>query len=475
MVDDGDGTLSFVTTYYDAEGEELNNLPTLTNHYAAAGSLAITAEKQMNGMTLTDGQFTFKLQPVNGAPLVTASGEQTELSVTNLADGTVTFPEILYTEADVDPETHVASYQYKVFEVTGTDAVTYDETIYTIDVTVSDEDNDGVLDVTPVINGGEAEEILFVNEYDTVDIGITKVWVDNNNIDGLRPESITYNLMANGEKVATATVTESNGWQAIFTGFPKYDAAHVEIEYTVTEDEIDFYAAEIDMGEPAVEGTETRVNVTVTNTIQLGDLTVKKMLPVADYQPAFGEAIFSFKVQASFDEDLFYTVPLQIDDSCDIENVNGTDYYVTSRTLKGLPVGVYTVTEEDSLRYELVSSQSVSVMVYGWGSNEAVMVATFVNALENDDYLSYATAIVNEYNAQTGEYEAKPVNELGDIEGNVIIHGSVREIETENVETDPFESPDALPVQPTEGENKEEDEDPDDDPDGGNDPDNANV
>ena len=82
---------------------------------------------------------------------------------------------------------------------------------------------------------------------------------------------------------------------------------------------------------------------------------------------------------------------------------------------------------------------------------------------------------MNEYNAQTGEYEAKPVNELGDIEGNVIIHGSVREIETENVETDPFESPDALPVQPTEGENKEEDEDPDDDPDEGNDPDNANV
>ena len=36
---------------------------------------------------------------------------------------------------------------------------------------------------------------------------------DNNNQDGIRPSSITVNLLANGKKIASKTVTASDNWQ----------------------------------------------------------------------------------------------------------------------------------------------------------------------------------------------------------------------------------------------------------------------
>ena len=62
----------------------------------------------------------------------------------------------------------------------------------------------------------------------------TKVWDDNNDQDGLRPDSIIVNLLANGEVVASQTVTAGNDWNYAFTDLPKYDNGN-EIVYTVDE------------------------------------------------------------------------------------------------------------------------------------------------------------------------------------------------------------------------------------------------
>ncbi len=79
----------------------------------------------------------------------------------------------------------------------------------------------------------------------TTEVGGTKTWDDGNNQDGKRPEKITVNLLANGIKKDSKTVTEADGWKYKFENLPKYENGN-EITYTVTEDTVDNYTTEID-------------------------------------------------------------------------------------------------------------------------------------------------------------------------------------------------------------------------------------
>ncbi|MYV17571.1 collagen binding domain-containing protein, partial [Furfurilactobacillus milii] len=66
------------------------------------------------------------------------------------------------------------------------------------------------IDVYSPNNGGNgnADTILTISG--------TKTWRDNNNQDGIRPSSITVNLLANGQQVASKTVSASDNWQYSF-------------------------------------------------------------------------------------------------------------------------------------------------------------------------------------------------------------------------------------------------------------------
>ncbi len=79
---------------------------------------------------------------------------------------------------------------------------------------------------------------------ETLDITGVKTWVDNNDQDGIRPDSIVIRLLADGTEVANQTVTGTE-WTWNFTGFPKYRDGGVEIVYTITEDAIDGYTTVI--------------------------------------------------------------------------------------------------------------------------------------------------------------------------------------------------------------------------------------
>ena len=73
-----------------------------------------------------------------------------------------------------------------------------------------------------------------------------KIWDDGDNQDGKRPESITVNLFANGEKIDSKVVkadAEGN-WKYSFKNLPKYADGQLII-YTVTEDAVPEYTAEI--------------------------------------------------------------------------------------------------------------------------------------------------------------------------------------------------------------------------------------
>ena len=80
---------------------------------------------------------------------------------------------------------------------------------------------------------------------ETVEVSGTKTWNDANNQDGLRPASVTVNLLANGMVIDTRTVTAENGWAYSFGPRPKY-AAGEEIAYTLSEAVVNGYTAAID-------------------------------------------------------------------------------------------------------------------------------------------------------------------------------------------------------------------------------------
>ena len=80
-----------------------------------------------------------------------------------------------------------------------------------------------------------------------MDISGTKVWSDQNNQYGVRPDNITIRLWKNGTEVRSTTISgakDAATWSYRFTGLPKYENGK-EITYTVTEDAVAGYTTSI--------------------------------------------------------------------------------------------------------------------------------------------------------------------------------------------------------------------------------------
>ena len=99
----------------------------------------------------------------------------------------------------------------------------------------------------------------------TVKVSGTKTWKDNNNQDGIRPSSITVNLLANGRQVASKTVSASDNWQYSFDNLAAY-ANGQKITYTVTEDAVAGYTSTVDGYNVTNSHTPATVKVSGTKT-----------------------------------------------------------------------------------------------------------------------------------------------------------------------------------------------------------------
>ena len=97
----------------------------------------------------------------------------------------------------------------------------------------------------------------------TTEVSGTKTWADNENSVGLRPDSITVNLLANGTKVASQKVTAESDWNYSFTDLPKYANGN-EITYTVTEDTVANYTPTYDGYNITNNYTPGKTSLTVT-------------------------------------------------------------------------------------------------------------------------------------------------------------------------------------------------------------------
>ena len=116
----------------------------------------------------------------------------------------------------------------------------------TVSITAHDNGN-GTLRFDKVIqkNGTTVDSAEFINTYETTSVSGTKTWNDSNNQDGIRPGTITVNLLADGTKVNSQEVTpDANGnWTYSFTDLQKYKEKGQLIDYTVEEEPVTGYDA----------------------------------------------------------------------------------------------------------------------------------------------------------------------------------------------------------------------------------------
>ena len=76
---------------------------------------------------------------------------------------------------------------------------------------------------------------------DTIPISAKIIWEDEENIDGLRPDSVTLRLTWKGDNIQSAIVSESDGWTCDFGLYRRYVDGE-EAEYVITEDDIEGYS-----------------------------------------------------------------------------------------------------------------------------------------------------------------------------------------------------------------------------------------
>lgn len=194
--DNGTGKLDVEWVISMPDGSEVKTA-TFENSYAAdPTSFSFAASKKLvteQGLPLTmsDDQFTFELADAEGNVLQTKKSN---------ANGQITFDKL-----DFDA---VGTYEYKVSEVKGSEdaGITYDDTVYTVKVTVAD-DYEGSLYVSNVDYGEGNSGVTFTNTYAATEFG-SITFGATKKLEGrdLKAGEFSFELLGpDGKVIATAT------------------------------------------------------------------------------------------------------------------------------------------------------------------------------------------------------------------------------------------------------------------------------
>ena len=130
-----------------------------------------------------------------------------------------------------------------------------------VNYTVQEENIDGY---TPSYSGEGTSNITITNTHvpERTQVAVTKEWNDMDDLDDLRPSSITVTLYKNGTSTGqTLTLSSANNWTGTFTNLYKYENGKI-IDYTVKENTISNYTVQINKN----ESTDGNISYTIKNT-----------------------------------------------------------------------------------------------------------------------------------------------------------------------------------------------------------------
>ena len=232
-----------------------------TNTYHAKGTYVFEADKTLTGTQLTAGQFSFILMDQDGYEIAKAVNDE---------NGKVRFPPLTFTDADVGQHTYMIAERNL-----GEGGYTYDDREYTVTLTVNDN-GDGTMSVET-----DTPEIVFVNHYSVkTSLQVVKVWEDNENVLGIRPESIVVNLYRNNELFLPGVTIRPGAdgtWAYTFEDLEALDENGLSYNYEVREQAVNGYTSA-----RSVNGNTT----TITNTV-LGQLELSKKILGGNRKKAF--------------------------------------------------------------------------------------------------------------------------------------------------------------------------------------------
>ena len=219
--------------YKKVEGIEVNH--SARNAYAGAGIIGV----------LKGELKIYKSTQLYGLPIQGVVFELTREDGEIIADGKTTIT-LTTDENGIASIKDLKSGVYLVKEISAPEWIEFDPlTAQTYKFTISDTDTEGVL-------------LEIKNEIVSTDITVIKKWEDNDDFNGLRPEKIIVQLIANNVIVDTVELNDINGWSYTFEDIPAYDNGE-KITYTVNEIDVDRY-------NKTISGNESE-GFTITNTL----------------------------------------------------------------------------------------------------------------------------------------------------------------------------------------------------------------
>ena len=196
---------------YDADNTHVTN----THTPAGATTVTLGAKKVLEGKKLEAGKYSFVLK----------EGDKELETVTNAADGTVTFSPISYDESQV------GTHKYTISEVAGSEpGITYDTTVQEVEVKVEKVSATELKATAPK----EAKDLVFKNVYTpagaaSVTLGAKKV------LEGIDLEAVKYSFVLKEGDKELETVKNAADGSVTFAPI-SYDESQIGThKYTISE------------------------------------------------------------------------------------------------------------------------------------------------------------------------------------------------------------------------------------------------
>lgn len=350
---------------YKAKGHEGNRESnTVTSQIFAASFHVKKVDKDDTSKGLAGAEFN--LLDSTGAVLATqVSDKDGNLAFTTLTEGTYTLKE---TKAPTN---------YKLDETEHSVVVTYDADQQIYHVTI---DGEAV--------GSKASPKLITNENDIqyLNLEATKVWDDQDNVEGLRPESIEFQLYKNGTAEGKpVTLSAGNNWKVTFSNLPDKDSNGNLISYSVKEVKVPAYYT-VDKEE--AEFVDGKATLTNKRTPETTEVTVKKVWDDAKNQDGLRPTTITLHLLANGEKVQTSTV-----------SGEGETW---SHTFTNLPVYkngqkiIYTVTEDTVANYTATIDGTTITNTYKPGKTSLTVTKKWDDA-ENQDGLRPKTIKVQLY------------------------------------------------------------------------------
>ena len=263
------------------------------------------------------------------------------------------------------------------------------------------------------------------------DITVEKVWDDNNNIKGNRPESVTVSLRADNQELKEVVLNENNKWNYTFTNLPKYTEQGQEISYSVVETEtiegdLEYYS------EPVIENFENENNTTIriTNKYRLMNTDLE-----ASIEKTGTEKVTSSKQEVSYNIRYNATIKDYIGESL----VTIVDYlpYKIDESKSNLDGGIY-----DSIANTITWTENIEhINTYENGDYQVAIDKNITVIFTNLD--ATTRSFVNKVNGTIDLYETEKTNTVEttyetkvEIPGNVVVKYIDKDTGTEIAESE---------------------------------------